>query len=141
MSANSCWTIDPITGQLVQTKGSGSSGGSGSDEIFMNRNKKVLANTWLLMYTKPSSVRGKYIDSNKTIVGVNMTCSKLSTFDLEIYSHEGNLLNLTLIDTVSFTNTVQDSALINQAVASGVQVAIRLVNGVGRDVLVGMILE
>ena len=50
----------------------------------------------------------------------------METYDVEIYEHEGNQVNLTLLGTVTVTAATSDSFTVNFPATQGRQLAVRL---------------
>jgi hypothetical protein len=98
----------------------------------------VTSNSWLLNDTVPSNKAGRLIYlTNPALETVFVTNQNINTFDLEVYEHDGT--TFTLITTVSVvaarSGTFPVSSL---ALTSGKELAVKLVNGSGKNVVVGI---
>ena len=78
---------------------------------------------------------------NPVIKKVTTANENLNTYDLEIYEHEGDEINLTLLETLNIVNKRSETFDICVAVTQGRQLAIRLVNGSARNIGVDISLD
>lgn len=122
-------------------------GASASPGYGFGRQGNVGNNTWLL--------RSGGVPSNKTGVEVSITNPVLSridigneninTFDVSIYEHEGDEINLTLLATVSVVSarsaTFDESNFGTINITSGRQVAVRVTSGSAQNLGVDITLK
>ena len=100
------------------------------------RQGSSIALTWLLNNGVPSNKSGLPFG----LIGgqgkeVTIASSSLSTFELGIYEHDGDENNLTLLDTLSFTNTARTQVFTTTfSITQGKQLATRVLTGSGDDV-------
>jgi hypothetical protein len=103
-------------------------GASASPGFSFGRSGTLSPNTWLRRPGNvPSNRAGVTISISSPII-VNIACANrnVETYDVEIYEHEGNQVNLTLLGTVTVTSATSGSFAVNFPVTSGRQLAVRL---------------
>lgn len=112
---------------------------SASPGFSFGRASNVNNGTWLLCETVPSNKAGRYVYINNAVVEKIFVGSEtVSTYDLEIYYHDGDSINLTLLDTVSIVSARGGAFTVGQAVATNKHIAIKLVNGSARNIVAGL---
>lgn len=123
--------IEELCGEVTQ---------SASPGFTWGRSGNVSNNTWLLNDSVPSNKAGRTIVfSNPIITKIFSASEDIDTYDLQVYEHEGDEINLTLLTTLSVVASRSgDSGTISVAVTAGRQLAIKLVNGSGKNVVVGI---
>jgi hypothetical protein len=121
----------------------GASAVSASPGFTWGKSGNVANNTWLLNESVPSNKAGRTVILNSPIITKIFSASEdADTYDLEVYEHEGDETNLTLLTTLSVVaSRTGDSGTVSVAVTSGRQLAVKLVNGSGKNVVVGTILK
>lgn len=99
--------------------------------ISLYRDCNVYEDTWLYNQQTPSNLAGFPLKlSRPSIIEICVQNNKTTQFDVEIYEHDGNLLNLTLLDTLN-VSTNNDSFPVSLSSTKGKQIAARVVNVVG----------
>lgn len=118
-------------------------GASASPGFNYGRSGNVSSNTWLLIVgTVPSNKAGITIAlSNATISKVYIANEDINTFNIELYSHDGNEVNLTLLDTVSIVSARSATFTLNTAITTGKQLAVKLSTGSAKNLSVGVQLK
>jgi hypothetical protein len=112
---------------------------SASPGFSFGRASNVNNGTWLLCETVPSNKSGRFVYITNAIVEkVFVSSEDIATYDLEIWYHDGNSINLTLLDTVSVTASRGGAFTVGQSVPTNKQLAIRLVNGSAKNVVAGL---
>lgn len=112
---------------------------SASPGFSFGRASNVSSGTWLQCETVPSNKAGRFVYiSNAVIEKVFVSNENISTFDIGIYSHDGDEINLVLIDTVSIVASRGGSFTVSQPVATNKQLAIRVDAGSARNVVCGL---
>ena len=103
-------------------------GASASPGFSFGRNGSLSQNTWLRRPGNvPSNRAGVTIGiSNPVVVGVACANRNVETYEVEIYEHEGNQVNLTLLGTVTVTAATSDTFTVNFPATQGRQLAVRL---------------
>jgi len=103
-------------------------GASASPGFSFGRNGALSQNTWLRRPGNvPSNRAGVTVSiSNPAVVGIACANRNVETYDVEIYEHEGNQVNLTLLGTVTVTSATSDTFTVNFPVTQGRQLAVRL---------------
>jgi len=116
---------------------------SASPGFTFGRSGNTSANTWLLNDGVPSNRAGRTLFiTGPTVTRVFSASENLDTYDLEIYEHQGDEIGLTLLTTLSVVaSRTGDTGSISIAATSGEQLAIKLVNGAGKNVVAGVILS
>jgi len=103
-------------------------GASASPGFSFGRSGSLSKNTWLRRVGNvPSNRAGVTLDIGSPIV-TRVACANRNTetYDVKIYEHEGNGLNLTLLGTVTVTNATSGSFAVNFPATQGRQLAVRL---------------
>jgi hypothetical protein len=100
-------------------------------------------NTWLENDGVPSNRTGRTTAfvANPEIQRIFTGSRNLDTYDLSVYEHDGNQINLTLLTTVSVVNSRTGNFGVSVTVTNGKQLATRITSGSAKDVVVGVILK
>jgi hypothetical protein len=116
------------------------SGVSASPGFNFGRSGNNSANTWMqVVGGVPSNRAGITVALNSPeIKQVFVANEDISTFDITIYEHEGNEVNLTTLTTVSIVSARSGSFTLSVPVTSGRQLAVRITNGSARNINVGL---
>jgi len=103
-------------------------GASASPGYSFGRNGNLSQNTWLRRPGNvPSNRAGVTMRiNNPVIIGVACANRNIETYDVEIYEHDGNQLNLTLLGTVTVVAATSDTFDVNFPATQGKQLAVRL---------------
>lgn len=103
-------------------------GASASPGFSFGRNGRLSQNTWLRRPGNvPSNRAGVTLDiSSPVITRIAAANRNVETYDIEIYEHEGNSVNLTLLTTVTVVGATSAIFSVNVAATQGRQLAIRL---------------
>ena len=112
---------------------------SASPGFSFGRASNVNAGTWLQCETVPSNKAGRYVYiANPVIERLFVSNENLATFTIEIYEHEGNEVNLTLLSSHTVTAARGDDFTVGVSATSGRQLALRLSSGSARNVVAGL---
>jgi hypothetical protein len=112
---------------------------SASPGFSFGRASNVNNGTWLLCETVPSNKSGRFVYINSAVVETIFVSSEdVATYDLEIWYHEGDSVNATLLDTISVVSSRGGSFSVGQSVPTNKQLAIKLVNGSAKNVVAGL---
>lgn len=116
------FTSDDVQGAIEEI------GASASPGFSFGRSGNLSQNTWL---RRPGNVNSNRAGvtigiSNPVIVAVSCSNRNIETYDIEIYEHEGNEINLTLLTTVTVTAARGGTFTVNAAATQGRQLAVRL---------------
>jgi len=68
--------------------------------------------------------------SNPILTTVVATCENLNTYDVKIYTHDGDSINLSLITTLSVISSRRETFNLNISLTEGKQVAVRTTGSV-----------
>lgn len=103
-------------------------GASASPGFSFGRSGALSQNTWLRRPGNvPSNRAGVTIGiNNPVIVGVACANRSVETYTVELYEHEGNEQNLTLLGTVTVVSATSDTFTVNFPATRGRQLAVRL---------------
>jgi len=116
------FTSDNVQGAIEEI------GASASPGFSFGRNGALSQNTWLRRPGNvPSNRAGVTVDINNPVI-TRIACANrnVETYDVEIYEHEGNQVNLTLLGTVTVTSATSDTFSVSFSVTQGRQLAVRL---------------
>jgi len=105
-------------------------GASASPGFSFGRSGTLNQNTWLRRPGNvPSNRAGVTIGINNPII-TSVACANrnVETYEVEIYEHEGNSVNLTLLGTVTVVGKTSDVFTVNFPATKGKQLAVRLGN-------------
>jgi len=115
---------------------------SASPGFSFGKASNVNNGSWLQCETVPSNKAGRYVYINNAVVTrVFISSETISTYDIEVYSHEGDSVNLTLLGTVSIVAVRGDEFSVSWSVTTGTQLALKLVNGSGKNLVAGLELQ
>lgn len=116
---------------------------SASPGFTWGKNGGVSTNTWLTNNEVSSNRTGRTtaLLQNPKIVTIFSGSSSLDTYDLSIYEHEGNEINLTLLITVSVSLSRSGVFEVDVPVTSGRQLATRVTSGSAQNLVVGVVLN
>lgn len=117
-------------------------GASASPGFSWGRSGNNTSGTWLLNEGVPSNKSGRLVFINSPTLAQIFTASEdLATYTLTIYEHEGDEINLTVIDTLVVTNSRGANKLSNVNLTPGRQIAVRITSGSARNIIVGAIIK
>lgn len=112
---------------------------SASPGFSFGRASNVNSGTWLQCEGVPSNKAGRYVYINNAIVETIFISNEVvGTFDIEIYYHEGDEVNLTLLDTISVVSASGGSFTVGQSVPTDRQLALKVVNGSAKNIVCGL---
>jgi hypothetical protein len=117
-------------------------GNSASPGFTWGKSGNSNTNTWLLNDTVPSNLTGRRVPINSAkIVEVFVSSQNLDTYNLSIYSHDGDEVNLTLLTTISVSAARGITSTINISIAKDKQLAARITSGSASNVVAGVIIR
>lgn len=118
-------------------------GVSASPGFNFGRSGNNSSGTWLQVTgSVPSNRAGITVAlTNPEITQVYIANENISTFDVGIYEHEGDEVNLTLLGTVSVVSARTGTFAVSISVTSGRQLATRITSGTSRNCNVGLQLK
>ena len=126
--------VGPAIRELANTVSTSASPG-----FSFGRASNVNSGTWLQNESVPSNKAGRFVYiNNATVKTIFVSNELVSTFDISIYYHDGDSVNLTLLDTVSIVSARGGTFTINKSVPTGKQLAIQLSSGSARNVICGL---
>jgi len=115
---------------------------SAEQTALFGRSGLVSVDAWLLLSGVPSNSVG-YRTSVTTarVVRLFTNTGAASTYTLGLYSHDGALVNSSLIATLAVVSALGAEVSISASVANGKQLAVKLESGAVTDVLAGVVLK
>jgi hypothetical protein len=120
----------------------GVGGNSASPGFTFGRSGNVNTNTWLLNDTVPSNLTGRGVPLNSAVIVEFFVSSQASdTYTLGLYSHDGNSINLALLDTISIVASRGDTKIVSIAIAKNKQLAMKVTSGSCNNVVAGVIVR
>lgn len=124
--------------ELANTVGVSASPGYG-----FGRSGNVVSGTWFVTVgSVPSNKAGITIAlNNPMIMQVFVANEDINTFNIEIYQHQGNEINLTLLGTVNVVAARSANFDVAFPATSGYQLAVKLVGGSAKNCNVGLQLK
>lgn len=112
---------------------------SASPGFSFGRASNVSSGTWLQCEGVPSNKAGRFVYiSNPILKRFFISNERISTFSVEIYEHEGDSVNLTLLTTQTVTSSRGGDFPLNIPITSGRQLALRISSGSARNVVAGL---
>ena len=119
------------------------SANSSSPGFTWGRSGNLSTNTWLLNDGVPSNKAGRTIVlSNAKIAKIFTASEDLNTYDVGIYSHDGDDINITLIATLVVTaSRTGNSGTVSISVPSGKQLGVKIDTGSAKNLVVGIIMQ
>ena len=106
-------------------------GASASPGFSFGRSGNVSSGTWLRRPGNvPSNRAGVTVPiANPTIVEISTSNRNIDTYTIEIVQHEGNLVNLVSLGTVTVISARGGTFTVNFSTTKGQQIAVRLIGG------------
>jgi hypothetical protein len=106
-----------------------------SPAFSLGRSGNCPNGTWLLRVGgPPSNKTGIPIRTNSPVItGISVGNEDVTSFDIEVYEHEGAEVNLTLLTTVSIVSSRTATFTVNIAATQGRQLAAKVVNGSAKN--------
>lgn len=128
------FAADTVQDALVEA------GASASPGFNFGRSANVNSGTWLQVTGGvPSNRAGITVAlSNAEVKEIYVANQNINTFDITIYEHEGDEVNLTSLGTVSITSSRSASFSVSYSVTTGRQLAVRLTSGSAKNINVGL---
>lgn len=128
-------------GEMGFMGGAGPRGPEGPPLVdwYFNRNGDVSAGTFFQFATNPSNILGAlvYFDLAQ-MTRFFITNENTSTFDIEIYDHDGAGVNLTLRQTISVVSSKSFEVFTDKKFNLYKQIAIKLSTGTLKNPVVGV---
>lgn len=122
-----------VQGAIEEIKSSASPGFS------FGRSGVANSGTWLQNETVPSNISGRYIYINSPLVKrVFVSNELLGTFSLQVYAHDGNLVNSVLLGTVTVTSAYGGDFTVTWSTTHGKQLGMVLSSGSAKNIVAGL---
>jgi hypothetical protein len=95
--------------------------------------------TYLQNETVPSNVTGRYVYINSPIIKrVFVSNENIGTFSLQVWEHDGNLVNAALLGTITITSALGGDSTVSWVTTKGKQLAILLSSGSAKNIVAGL---
>jgi hypothetical protein len=118
---------------------------SASPGFTWGRSGTVNQNTWLLNDSVPSNLSGRVCFLNSASIIKVFVANQAATAGIvvEVYTHDGNSVNLTLIGSVTTLATRSNTFTVAYPVSLDKQIAIKIANGSpsGANMVVGCLIK
>lgn len=112
---------------------------SSGTEILFSRNGSVQAGTWLQNESIPSNITGSFISMTNPVINKIFVHNENSgNFSLEIYQHDGKLVNNTLVSSINISSSTGGVISVSIPVTQGKQLAMILSSGTVKNVVAGL---
>lgn len=112
---------------------------SASPGFGFGRSGVTSSGTYLQNETVPSNVTGRYVYINSPVVKrVFVSNENVGTYTLEIYEHDGNLINVTLLGSVTVSSALGGDFSVNWATSKGKQLAMMISSGSVKNIVAGL---
>jgi len=136
-NATNGFTSDNVQGAIEEI------GASASPGFTWGRSGVSGSGTYLLNDAVPSNKAGRTIVLGASkIVKIFSATEDVDTYTLEIYSHDGNEVNLTLLTTLTVTaSRTGNSGTISVSVAGNKQLAARIGTGSAKNIVAGIVMQ
>lgn len=107
------------------------------------RSGSIPSDTWLTNEGVPSNKAGHVVKIQDGLIeSISIANEDVSTFDVAIYWHEGNEVNLTLITTVSVVSSRTGQFFLDSvSVPEGKQLASKVSSGSAKNIVVDVIIK
>lgn len=114
-----------------------------SPGFTFGRSGNLPANTWLQNETVPSNKAGHTVNLTAPIIQeITVSSEDIDTFNVGIYEHEGDEINLTLLTTVSIIAARGGTFTgLSVSITAGRQLAARITDGSAKNVIVDLIVK
>lgn len=117
-------------------------GASASPGYSWGRGGNASTGTWLNNEGVSSNRSGRFVFIQSPVLAQIFVANRdVATYTVGVYEHEGNEVNLTLIDTISITSARGGTKSSNISVTQGRQLALRVDAGSGQDIVAGVVLK
>jgi len=117
-------------------------GTSASPGFSFGRSGVANSGTWLQCETVPSNKAGRFVYINSaSVVRVFISSELLSTFTIEVFYHDGDSISLTSLGTSSIVASRGGEFVVNWAVPTNKQLAIKIASGSAKNIVAGLELK
>jgi len=136
-NATNGFTSDNVQGAIEEI------GASASPGFTWGRSGISGSGTYLLNDAVPSNKAGRTIVLGASkIVKIFSATEDVDTYTLEIYSHDGDEVNLTLLTTLTVTaSRTGNSGTISVSVPANKQLAARIGTGSAKNIVAGIVMQ
>ena len=130
--------VGPAIRELAATVGVSASPG-----FQFGRSGNVTQGTWLqVVGGVPSNQAGITVAlTNPVVTNIYVASQDIDTYQIEVFEHEGNEVNLAFLDFIQITASRGGSFSVNISVTEGRQLGVRINNGSAKNLNVGLQLQ
>lgn len=115
---------------------------SASPGYTFGKDGNATLGTWLRNENVPSNKAGRRVAIFDPIIRqISASCELVGTFNLGIYTHDGNEVNLTLVDTLNIVAARGATKDVEITIAQNKQIAVRVDSGSTQNVLCTVIVN
>lgn len=115
---------------------------SASPGFSFGRSGNLSNGTWLLNDGVPSNRTGKFIFLNEPeLFQIFVSSENIDTYTITVYEHDGDSINLSVIDTLNVTSARGNSKQTSAILTKGKQIAIRITSGSAKNVVAGLVIK
>lgn len=134
--------ISETTGEAIRELAA-TVGVSASPGFNFGRSGNLTATTWLQVTgSVPSNRAGITVAlNNPEVTQIYIANENVSTFNITVYEHEGDEVNLTALGTVNVVSTRSATFDVSYMVTSGRQLAVAITSGAAKNLNVGLQLK
>ena len=107
------------------------------------RSGNVTTNTWLLNDTVPSNKAGRTVTlANGEVTRILTASENLDTYDITIFEHDGDEINLASVVTKSVVaSRTGDFVVTSASITQGKQLAAKITSGSAKNLVIGIFLQ
>jgi len=127
------FTAEDVQAAIEEAKNTAAPGASPA--FSLGRSGNTPPGSWLLRVGgPPSNKTGIPIRAGSPkIIGISVGNEDVNTFDVEVYEHEGDEINLTLLTTVSVVAARTGTFSVNVSCTQGRQLAAKITSGSAKN--------
>lgn len=115
---------------------------SASPGFSYGRDGNLAGGTFLLCEKVPSNKAGRWVYINDAVISdIYVGNEDISTFDVSVYHHDGNEVNLTFVNSITVTAARGGKFSVNWPVPTDKQLAVSIENGSAKNCVVGLSLQ
>ena len=136
-NTNTGFDSDDVQGAILEV-------GAGASPAFtFSRSGSIFGSSWLNIAGGVGSNRAgiPVFINNPTITMISCATENQNTYEVTVYEHDGDEINLTVLGTVSINNERTKLFSVNWPVTSGKQLAVKISDGGARNLGVNLQLK
>lgn len=115
---------------------------SASPGFSWGRSGNANNGTWLQNDGVPSNRAGRFVFVNQPeLFQIFVSNEDIKTFEVSVFEHDGDSINLTLLDTIVITSARGGTKQSSVAVTQGKQLALQITSGSAKNIVAGVIIK